>query len=70
MRHELIDRTITPIQLAAERRFVALELRVNVMERRGDRFDGVIGTVRLIGMGLGILITAFGGAILFKLGAI
>ena len=44
--------------------------RLKVMERRGDRFDTVLATLRWEGVILGTLISAFGAAILLKLGVI
>lgn len=66
--HAFTDRTLMPHWQADDIRYGALLGRVVVLERRGDRFDAVITTVRVIGVGLGVLITAFGGAILLKLG--
>lgn len=70
MRHELIDRTLVPRWREDDKRMADLEARVSAQERRGDRFDAVIGTIRVQAVALGILITAFGGAILIKLGVI
>jgi hypothetical protein len=70
MRHELVDREFAPHWVANERRFMDVEARVYGLERRGDRFDAVIGTLRVQFIVLGTLITAFGGAILWKLGVI
>ena len=61
------DRRLSARWQADDVRYGALLARVVVLERRGDRFDAVITTVRVIGVGLGVLITAFGGAILVKL---
>lgn len=70
MRHELIDRDVLPRQLAVDRRMTELEARISIQERRGESFDAVIATIRVQALVLGVLVTAFGSAILFKLGVI
>jgi hypothetical protein len=69
-RHSLIDRQLAPHWMAEEIRFKDLESRMTTQERRGDKFDAVIATIRIQAVVLGVLITAFGSAILVRLGVI